>query len=69
MSILYRIAFYTDIKCSPVQYERQRNRRTGTSWSHTSKIEPERVAVQSKDKAPPQNRVNPTILQSFSLTL
>ena len=68
MSILYRIAFYTDIKCSPVQYERQRN-RTGTSWSHTSNIEPERVAVQSKDKAPFQNRVNPTILQLFSLTL
>ena len=67
MTILYRIAFYTDIKCSPVQYERQRN-RTGTSWSHTSNFVPERMAVQSKDKTPPQNRVDPTILQSFSLT-
>ena len=67
MSILYQKAFYTDIKCSPVQYERQRN-RTGTSWSHTSNFVPERMAVQSKDKLPPQNRVDPTILQSFSLT-
>ena len=68
MSILYRIAFYTDIKCSPVQYEQQRN-KTGTSWSHTSIFVPERMAVQSKDKPPPQNRVDPTILQLFSLTL
>ena len=67
MSILYRIAIYTDIKCSPVQYERQRN-RAGTSWSHTSNFVPERMAVQSKDQPPPQNRVDPTILQSFSLT-
>ena len=67
MSILHQKAFYTDIKCSPVQYERQRN-RTGTSWSHTSNYVPERMAVQSKDKLPPQNRVDPTILQSFSLT-
>ena len=67
MSIPYRIAFYTDVKCSPVLYERQRN-RTGTSWSHTSIFVPERMAVQSKDKPPPQNRVDPTILQSFSLT-
>ena len=67
MSILYQKAFYTDIKWSPVQYERQRN-RTGTSWSHASNFVPERMAVQSKDKTPPQNRVAPTILQLFSLT-
>ena len=67
MSILYRIAFYTDIKCSLVQNERQRN-RTGTSWSHTSIFVPKRMAVQSKDKPPLQNRVDPTILQLFSLT-